>query len=717
MNSNSNSKIYNNNQKLIETPLNKENNIPNNNEKENSINLANSKDNQSYLNELNNKDESIIKKKEDDLLLISFSNISELNKTNINKNNKLKSDEKNILTENSNILANYNNFQLTPVNDDKNYNINNTYNNDIKKENLNYIFNKLNSDKKSNSNFNNDINQENNFNFSSLNDISSIKFKNSDKKGKENNKKYIIENTKNINIINSNDKKNKDRITFEINNVNNIEIINDKKKNSEKIKNISNINNIKHLSNFSFGMNNINIVTNNGKQKYGNYFINFDENKLDNIIENNDEYFSPKFNVQNGLNEFKNINEIKKTKKKQFEISHIDSKDIINIKGNKEKDSKIITGYTNLQFGKGFPSFSIIDKKKKGIFKKININKIKLSQAKKLSNSKLNSKSNSMKKKIFPNEEELYIHSAINMNNGKKESKENNKNNRVNMTLDTKRSSRKNISNKIKNTNIFNENKNTPKRIDQNLKEKIQNILKKNFELILSNNISVDSNKKRNSNFRNKNSSDCSFNSNYSNSSFSNKKKKTNTNKKINSACLYKGKYNKRKLNSKDIFINNTFNKEMKYNNDSSTKNRLKKIKLKNEVSTKQKRKNNLLYNNHINYFDISKSLDEKKKNFKKNETNIVKFIKTKTRNGIKEEKTYIIENKDINVFNIDINKNNNTTYFYNTDSLDNGSNKKLVVNNGRYNENKNLINNIILNKYKKPIQMIQNFKNYQKKV
>ena len=121
-----------------------------------------------------------------------------------------------------------------------------------------------------------------------------------------------------------------------------------------------------------------------------------------------------------------------------------------------------------------------------------------------------------MKKKIFPNEEELYIHSAINMNNGKKESKENNKNNRVNMTLDNKRRSRKNISNKIKNTNIFHENKNTPKRIDQNLKEKIQNILKKNFELILSNNISVDSNKRRNSNFRNKNSSDCSFNSNYS---------------------------------------------------------------------------------------------------------------------------------------------------------------------------------------------------------
>ena len=112
------------------------------NEKEKSISISflNSKDNQSYINKMNNEDEN---------LLISFSNISELNKTNLNKENENKSiNGKNIIKDNLNFpsLCNYGEF--TPENNNNNY-IKNTYNNDNQKKNLNYIFNILNSDNKS----------------------------------------------------------------------------------------------------------------------------------------------------------------------------------------------------------------------------------------------------------------------------------------------------------------------------------------------------------------------------------------------------------------------------------------------------------------------------------------------------------------------------------------------------------------------------------------
>ena len=114
--------------------------------------------------------------------------------------------------------------------------------------------------------------------------------------------------------------------------------------------------------------------------------------------------------------------------------------------------------------------------------------------------------------------------------------------------------------------------------------------------------------------------------------------------------------------------------------------------------------KNNYLINN--------------KKSMKKNETNIIKFIKTKTKNGIKEEKTYIIENKDINIFNIDINKNNNSMICYNIDNINNTHyNKDNINENNSFKKEK--INSIIKNslkKYKKPIAMINNFTNYKKK-
>ena len=120
--------------------------------------------------------------------------------------------------------------------------------------------------------------------------------------------------------------------------MNNIAIISNQKQENENNKNVNNNHNIKHLANFSFGINNFNIITNNGKQNNANNHFNYDENILNNIIEIQDEYLSPKFNVPNSLNENKNIgnlNSKNKKKKIQFQISHIDSKDIININGKK----------------------------------------------------------------------------------------------------------------------------------------------------------------------------------------------------------------------------------------------------------------------------------------------------------------------------------------------------------------------------------------------
>ena len=736
----------------------KENNINQNNgekenKKDNSINSDNSRKNQNYLNEINNKEESIINI-DDDNLLISFSNISELNRTNINKEKENKSQYiKSNNKENLNI-CNY--YEFTPENNNNLINNTGTGNNDIKKKNLNYIFNILNSDKKSSSQINNDDNDKkqitqeqdyntknednsiiscnkklydnSNFNFSSLKDMSDIQYKNSNKKGNGNNKKnYIIENTKNINIINSNDKK--DKIKYEINNVNNIEIINKTKNNNEKIKKLNDINNTKHLTNFSFGVNNFNIITNNGKNNNGNNHINFDENKMNNIIENNDEYFSPKFNIPNGLNEYKNENElnsIKQQKKKQFEISHIDLSNIINIKG-KEPNNNINKGYTDLQTTKGFIPFSIIDKKpnQKANYKKIGINKIKESKNKALSynkNKKIINKKILFKKNnnIFPSEEELYVNNTTSNIKYKKIKTEKDKDKEKikykNIILDLKNKPIKYISNRIKNVNVFNENKTSNKMIDQNLKEKIQNILEKNFELILSNNLLNKESNKRNYlkiKSNSKNSSNCSFNSNCSNSSSSKKNYNNKIKRNIFSSYLYKGNRNYKKLNSKYIFTTSSFNKDYKINNNSFTNKINKKNILKKDFSPKEKNKKNNINNNYNN-----KLIKNKINNLEKNKTNIIKFIKTKTRNGMKQEKTYIIENKDINIFNIDFNKNNNSLICYNFDKLNN------EYNNNQNNQNENSINigisNSILNntsnKYKKPVEVISNFKKYKRK-
>ena len=749
MNFTKNFENINDNEEQKEIQIKENNNNTNNEEKENkkdnSINSDNSRKNQNYLNEINNKEESIINI-DDDNLLISFSNISELNKTNINKENKSQYEKSNN-KDNTNI-CNY--FEFTPENNNNNNNLinnNGTGNNDIKKKNLNYIFNILNSDKKSNSQINSDnndkvkITQDNNiknvdnsicscnkkiydnsnFNFSSLKDMSDIQYKNSNKKENVNTKKnYKIENTKTINIINSNDKK--DKIKYEINNVNNIEIINKTKTNKENIKKLNDVNNTKHLANFSFGINNFNIITNNGKNSNGNNHINYDENKMNNIIENNDEYFSPKFSIPNGLNEYKEVNElnsIKKIKKKQYEISHIDLSNIINIKG-KESDNIINKGYTDLQTTKGFIPFSIIDKKpnQKANYKKIGINKIKESKNKALSynkNKKTINKKILFKKNnnIFPSEEELYVNNTTSNIKFKKIKAEKEKIKYKNITLDLKNKPKKYISNRIKNVNVFNENKTSNKMIDQNLKEKIQNILEKNFELILSNNLlNKESNKKNYLRIKSnsKNSSNCSFNSNCSNSSSSRKNYNNKIKRNIFCSCLYKGNRNYKKLNSKYIFSTSSFNKDYKINNHSFTNEINKKKILKKKFSPKEKNKKNILNNNYNN-----KLIKNKINNLEKNETNIIKFIKTKTRNGMKQEKTYIIENKDINIFNIDFNKNNNSLICYNFDKLNNEYNNNQNSNSINIGNSNSIMNNTS-NKYKKPVEVISNFKKYKRK-
>ena len=164
-------------------------------------------------------------------------------------------------------------------------------------------------------------------------------------------------------------------------------------------------------------------------------------------------------------------------------------------------------------------------------------------------------------------------------------------------------------------------------------------------------------------------------------------------------------------MNSKDIFVNSTFNNENK-NNNSFYRINNKKVKIINKSSSKNKKTKNLVVKNN----DNTNIFKNDKRFLEKNETNIIKFIKTKTRNGIKEEKTYIIENKDINIFNIDINKNNNSMIYYNIDNLNNSSNNKNngvnIINNDKINP----ILNSLTNKHKKPFVMIQNFTNYKRK-
>ena len=858
----------------------------------NSLNKIKNNNGQNYLNNMNNEEDDIdiINNNGEDNLLISFSNISELTKNNMNNNSVIEKDPKDNLKTPS--VCNYLEFTPTPNNNRKNDNNllkinNNTYNNEIKKRNLNYIFNILNSDNKSITKkpYYNKIVDDNYLSYSnSINNISSINLRNSNKKEK---KKFVIETMKNINIINkSNEKMNLNNQNYKIDNVKNIQIINNKTQKENKDINLNNNNEkldlyqtmTKHLSNFSFGINNFNIITNpisNIKNNSGNNNINSDENNifLDNIedannnnlnnnsyhsieknininitnnpndiniLEDNNNYFSPKFNIINNINNNNNNGQL--GKEKEYKIYHLDLSEINN-KINNTKNNNIINKetYNNLQLTDGFPSFSIIDKKnktKKYIKKKytgtvndkekmrinpkdkyINTNYINntnsnvkiLNSVKRISNSNekqkdfnynynttnsnyvkmtvLNGSRNKINKNIkkinflsnkniFTNKEDI----PSNINKDKKDSYNGN------LSFNKAQNKRRNIlrknnsSQKYQNTiQTGNKNSKNHNTIDQNLKERIQSILEKKLNLILSKNIANNKkydihsiseknlNSKKNNTANNEiiyvntygNNSNKSSNSyngdaiSTSNNSNSNKKsysanhlnnnKKNKFNSKPSTLVKKNSKY--KKINSKIVFNKNTptlkkiiYTTKEKEKEENKTKNYIykKDIKFQNNNNNKM---DDLFY--HINYNNNSKKTIKECNN--NNEIHLNKFMPMKTRIDEAFQKTYIIEDKDINILNLgsadtskeikiyngkddEINNmngiygDNNFYYKINSQNAEIDSNDETV--NYMNNDNIFTINNksnlTTTNNFvkiqKKPLVIIQNFSKYKKK-
>ena len=874
------------NKNLINSPAN--NNIifknnDNNLINTNSLRIINDNNNHNYLNNINNEEDDIdiINNNGEDNLLISFSNISELTKNNINNNSFIEKDPKDNLKTSS--VCNYFEFTPTPNNRNNDNNLlkinNKTYNNEIKKRNLNYIFNILNSDNKSitKKHYCNKIVDDNNLSYSnSINNISSIKLRNSNKKEKNN---FVIETMKNINIINkSNEKVNLNNQNYKIDNVKKIQINKTQKENKDMNLNTNNNENLdlyktmtKHLSNFSFGINNFNIITNpisNLKNNNGSYNnINSEENNiiLDNIedtnnnnfnnnntyhtnekkinlnttnnqndiniLEDNNNYFSPKFNIINNVNN--NIGQL--GKERDYKIYHLDLSEINNNINNTKNNVINKEKYNNLQLTDGFPSFSIIDNqnKTKNYIKKkytgavtdkgkmrinpkdkcINTNYINNthSNLKNLNNLKRISNTNEKQKDSYCFYNNFYttnpnfIKKTLSNGNRNKINKKIKKNNFLsdrsnNENIPSKINKDKNDSyngnlsfnktqNKGKNTlrknNSFqkyqntngDDNKNRKKHnnIDQNLKERIQSILEKKLNLILSRNISNNkindihsiSEKKLNSKKNNNNKAnneiffvnEYSNNNNYnksnnsynvdaiSTSNYSNSNKKSystshmNHNKKIKfnskpSSLVKKNKW--KKINSKIVFNKNpsTLKKNIypkKEKEENKTKNYINKKDIKFQ-NNNNNRIDDIFYNNN------SKKTNKEYNN--NNEIRLNKFIPMKTRIDETFQKTYIIENKDINILNLgsgdiskeikiyngtddDINNMNgnygddNLYYKINNQNVGIDSNDEAVnyINN---NNNNFIINNkanlTFVNNHKKPLVVIQDFSKYKKK-
>ena len=667
--------ITKDNKCIIQSILNNKNSPPILN---NSLNLNNPQNNMNNYNNLsngqnfNNENCQNYNNKEEinnigceDKLLISFSNLSEFAKTNINNNSMIDKDNKEFLKTSS--VCNYLDFtpngNTNTINDN---NYSNILNNEIKQRNLNYIFNILNSDNKKNieNDNNNKIgdshpsfsNQKSFYDNSYLNFQNKINHINSTKSNnskKQNN--YIIENMNNINIIN-----NKNKIeNLKMENVKNIQITNNKnfdiyKNHTDNLNIYKNIS--KHLSNFSFGINNFNIInpTNNFKNnnlncinEENNIIVNNESGNGNNVNENIIPTFSPKFNEQKV-----DISKIY-NKMKNYRITHLDLSDINNNNLFKYKDNNsIINYYNNLKMGHGFPSFSIIDKKQKyKNYKKIkyygvvtendkiknhlknhnpniinkkskyvnstgklinrnqnnyrNNNTVRVNKEKekigylsyinsqKSKNYSSNKKKNKninvafLSKNIFPNTEEMVVNN--NINTFKKNGGE------IKYTNQNSNNNNKNNLRKIKyfeknKKNFENNNEKNKKIIDENLKEKIQNILGKNIKFILFKNLlNTKLNNKNHSNSEKKtlntnskglnnnmmknsyNSNNNSFNNNINNNTNikCNSESHLNNNDKmrynIKPSCLIKDNKNFRKINrNKEIkknknCINNSF--------------------------------------------------------------------------------------------------------------------------------------------------------------
>ena len=328
-----------------------------------------------------------------------------------------------------------------------------------------------------------------------------------------------------------------------------------------------------------------------------------------------------------------------------------------------------------------------------------------------------------------------------------------------------------NNENDVKTTTSFekyifeNKNKSNKKNIDQNLKQKIQDILGKNINFILFKNLlnqkiknnnthnyteksySIKNEKKRNNILTNINSINnnysfnCNIKSNINNSNTNDKKNiSAGHNKKVKPTCLIKVNKNNKNINSKNIFGNislrkNKQNKNINYNkiSNKSFTNKTKKYTLKKDLLLI----NSFKPNNNITFANYNTN-PHKNVNKHKNKDisiNLNKLFTSKAKKEYNLEKIYIIDNKDINIFNVD--DNYDKTINNNNDACENMKDKKkdgynsigLSLEIDGHNNNDNRINNInnnidnsllmnnTINKNKKSLAFIKDFSKYKRKI
>ena len=730
-----------------------------------------------------------------DYLLISFSNVSELTKTN----NNYSIINTSTIDKDNNTLCNYD-TENNNTNPSKTTNVNEIYkNNDIYK---NYIFSILNSDKKTTplKKSKSQCSKKNsmkkyNFKVEKLENVDISKNKIGEFYIKKNMKMFNIENIDNLQITSTNNNQVKDKNE-------NIKL------NKEKIK---------HLSSFSFGLNNFNLLPSSNSSSVKSNNIN-NPNNLNTYVspknnlnnkdlnkyfqannnEENNLYLSPKFNEEI-------INQSDKIKDKKNEKTSNDE-----IKENKEINFTKNDRISNLKIEKNLNNFSIINPKNNNLDDKVthnnyiinrnnifniiqestknskrkiqSINLIKKQSMKKLysvgklicesertknnDNIKLttndttpqtkltkyivNSKSKKSLKNKLKNENSSNTDTVVHLKikNKKKitipkllhlkiNSNYNNsicKNNKVklikpsnnikknkllrycgsskcynkNLHISKNNSFNKINPPKLKIVNLAQNKQNikTKGNIDQSLKVRLQNIIKKNINKMKSNcEIALekeDSTKnKNNTNSTNNNT----YNSNSSSNCKNNLKIKSNSAQRSNSKKLKMIQKNRnsqrsenKKLNPDHIFTHNT----VKTNNI--------KPRIENFLSCKNNSNLNLnLRNSRKKQLVGGKNLYENNNNTVNNENH------NKIRNFSLEsgENENITKNNSSKNF-INKNLNNMKMNIYNQNGLKNVNNKDAIKNS--FNENNSNINSSIVNGYKRPKAVIQNFSNYKRK-
>ena len=269
---------------------------------------------------------------------------------------------------------------------------------------------------------------------------------------------------------------------------------------------------------------------------------------------------------------------------------------------------------------------------------------------------------------------------------------------------------------KLKITSITTQNKENIKtkgNIDQSLKERLQNILKKNINKMKNNReivlVKEDSSKtKNNTNSTNNNTNNSNSSSNCNNNSGakSNSVKRSNSRKlKIiekNPNSQRSEKNINKKINSGYIFTHNTF----------------KTSNMKPRIDSYINCKNNS--NANLNLKNSKKKKLDADSNLYKNNTNPVNKIKKNKINKINNISIEVGEYENIpknnnnkNYTNKNLN-NMKSTNIYKQNEFKDVSYKSLTKNN--FNENNSYINSSNINGYKKPKAFIQNFSNYKRK-